>query len=78
MELAIAINQLQPRVNLTPEAGEAVKPVCLNVSESFLFSVLKFYASFKPSDHHERHSPMFTTQWVLHTFTEIFFSLGCN
>lgn len=37
MELATAINQLQPRVNLTPEAGEAVKPVCLNVSESFLF-----------------------------------------
>lgn len=37
MELATAINQLQPRVNPIPEAGEAVKPVCLNVSESFHF-----------------------------------------
>ena len=42
MELATAINQLQPPVNLIPGAGEAVKPVCLNVSESFCFQFWSF------------------------------------
>lgn len=37
---------------MIPETEEVVKPVCLNVFEALFFSVLNFYASFIPLDHH--------------------------
>lgn len=42
MEFTTAIYQLKSQASRIPEAGEAVKPVSLNVSESFLFQFWSF------------------------------------